>query len=104
MSKIEAWAPGAYSHGDYVLHNGEVYVKVDDDDQSEPDNIAGGWELVPNTNVVEYNAIVEAFESYEAKKAAHRRKVHDVLAAAGITDGDALRTLEEAEDEGYVQG
>jgi hypothetical protein len=85
-----------YQPGQVVLHNDQAYVKSDDADQSEPDAIAGGWELIENSNAAEYSAIVESFNTYEARKAAHQKQIKDALVAAGLDPSDVLVTLEAA--------
>jgi hypothetical protein len=91
---VPAWQSGvAYTPGVVVTHNGEVYKKLRDDDQSEPDLIGGGWELVENSNVADYEAVASAFNAYESKKAAHKQKVAKMIRDAGLTPGDVLVTL-----------
>lgn len=41
---VPAWsADHTYQPGDEVQHNGTLYRKDNDDDQSVPDDVAGGW-------------------------------------------------------------
>ena len=38
------WDAGTtYQPGDLVQHQGKLYCKADDNDQTEPDSIGGGW-------------------------------------------------------------
>jgi hypothetical protein len=100
---IPNWQSGTtYEANAVVLHNGEAYIKLADDDQSEPDHIEGGWALVPNSNAAEYNVIADAFNGYEARKAAHQKKIADALKAAGLTPGEVLVTLTAEEAAGEI--
>jgi hypothetical protein len=41
---VPVWsADHTYQPGDEVQHNGRLYRKDNDDDQSVPDDVAGGW-------------------------------------------------------------
>jgi hypothetical protein len=43
----KVWEEGhVYPAGAYVYHNDQMYRKLDDDDQSPPDAVAGGWSEV----------------------------------------------------------
>jgi hypothetical protein len=91
---IQNWQSDAtYETNAVVLHNGEAYFKLDDSDQSEPDHIGGGWQLVPNSNATEYTAIEASFSSYEERKAKHQAEVRQKLAAAGLEPADVLAVL-----------
>jgi hypothetical protein len=100
MSTIETWAADvAYQPGSLVTHQGAVYQKLDDGDQSEPDGVAGGWQLLVTSNVAEYNAIAQSFASYEARVQAHQSKMTAAkrsamgkLAALGLT-ADEINAL-----------
>lgn len=44
---VPAWsADHTYQPGDEVQHNGKLYRKDNDDDQTVPDEVAGGWSEV----------------------------------------------------------
>ena len=91
---IPNWQSDAtYETNAVVLHNGETYIKLADDDQSEPDHIGGGWRALENSNAAEFNVIADAFNGYEARKAAHQKKINDALKAAGLTPGEVLVAL-----------
>jgi hypothetical protein len=91
---METWnqTNAPYQAGVMVLHNGEAYRKLDDDDQTEPDTIGGGWELLQNSNVAEFQAIESAFSSYEQRVADHKAKVLAKLQAAGLSP-DAVKAV-----------
>ena len=41
------WQDGTvYKAGDLVSHNGQVYCKADDGDNSEPGDVEGGWDAL----------------------------------------------------------
>ena len=90
---METWKQGkTYDPGTVVLHKGEVYQKDNDADQTEPDPVAGGWSHLPNTNVVEYQAIEASFNSYEADKAKYQAQVLAKLQAEGLNP-DAVKAV-----------
>ena len=37
----------SYTAGDVVVHQDKLYQKLDDGDNSPPDDVAGGWVEVP---------------------------------------------------------
>jgi hypothetical protein len=94
MTVIQPWVQGTYSAGDLVSHNGEVYRKVNDADQSEPDAIPGGWELMPSTNLSEFNAIATSFSTYEERVRKHKADTLAKLHAAGLEPADVKAVLE----------
>jgi hypothetical protein len=66
-----------YAPGEFVLHNDKLYQKLDDGDNSAPDDVPGGWGEIPksNTNLDQYLAIEANFHSYEERRNAHQAKV-----------------------------
>jgi hypothetical protein len=73
---IEAWQQGKqYDPSVVVTHNGKTYQKLDDGDQSEPDEIGGGWSLITASNVTEFNAIAQSFDTYEQRVIEHQQKL-----------------------------
>jgi hypothetical protein len=84
-----------YTPGDVVVHQDKLYQKLDDGDDSPPDDIAGGWVEVPleSNNLAEYTAIEASFSSYEERKAKYQAEVRQKLAAAGLEPADVLAVL-----------
>ena len=92
--KIPKWQRGVvYQPGVVVTYRGKVYQKLDDGDQSPPDNIPGGWKLIENTNLAEYNAIDRALGSFESRRDTHRAEVLAKLAADGLDPADVRAVL-----------
>jgi hypothetical protein len=83
---METWKQGkAYGPGAVVKHNDNLYQKLDDGDNSPPDDIAGGWEPVSaENNLAEFEAIEASFLSYEERKAKYQADVLAKLKAAGL--------------------
>ena len=71
-----------YDANEVVEHNGKVYQKLDDNDQTEPDSIGGGWVELQNTNLQQYELIEASFNSYEQRKAQHQAAVKAAKASA----------------------
>ena len=74
---LEAWVQGTtYSPGSVVSHNGKYYEKLDDVDQSEPDEIDGGWLeiLISKESLDRYQKTVESFSTYEARVIQHQQQ------------------------------
>lgn len=47
LELIAVWkSDTTYNPGTVVIHQGSRYLKLDDNDNSEPDSIAGGWEQI----------------------------------------------------------
>ena len=47
LDVVPEWQPDIiYGPGDHVKHEGKVYLKDDDGDNSEPDDVPGGWSLI----------------------------------------------------------
>jgi hypothetical protein len=91
---MHTWNPDTiYQPGDVVLHNGEPYQKLDDGDNSPPDHVPGGWLLVENNNLPDYQAIEASFNSYEQRVAAHRAEVLAKLQAEGLSPDDVKAVL-----------
>jgi hypothetical protein len=91
---METWKHGkSYAPGTVVLHEGKVYRKDADGDDSPPDAVPGGWSELPNTNLSEFLAIEASFTSYEERKAKHQAEVRKKLAAAGLAEADVLAVL-----------
>ena len=91
---IPEWQPGVvYQPGTVVTHAGKVYQKLDDGDNSPPDEIPGGWLLIENTNLDEYNAIDQALSSFESRRETHRAEVLAKLAAEGLDPSDVQAVL-----------
>ena len=84
-----------YTAGDVVVHQDKLYQKLDDGDNSPPDDVAGGWVEVPpeRNNLAEYTAIEASLGSYEQRKAKHQAEVRKKLAAAGLEPADVLAVL-----------
>ena len=91
----------SYTAGDVVVHQHKLYQKLDDGDNSPPDDIAGGWGEIPpeRHNLAEYTAIEASFGSYEqrvkdnkAKVAAAKASAEAKLKALGLTV-DELQAL-----------
>jgi hypothetical protein len=92
-SPIAAWQAGTtYTAGTIVTHNGGVYQKADDGDNTEPDAIAGGWSVLENSNVAEFNAIATSFSTYEERVRKHKADTLAKLHAAGL-DVDAVKAV-----------
>ena len=85
----------AYIPGSVVLHDGKAYQKLDDGDNSPPDDVPGGWKSIPDdrSNLTEYQAIEASLGSYEERKAKHQAEVLKKLAAAGLEPADVLAVL-----------
>jgi hypothetical protein len=90
-----------YTAGDLVQYNGKLYQKDNDNDQTAPDDVPGGWSLIPDdrNNLSQFNAIAQSFGSYEqrvqqhkAKVAADRKSAESKLEALGLT-ADELKAL-----------
>ena len=85
----------SYTAGTVVVHQDKLYQKLDDGDDSPPDDIAGGWVEVPpeRHNLAQYTAIETSLGSYEERKAKHQAEVRKKLAAAGLEPADVLAVL-----------
>ena len=47
LDVVPEWMPDiTYATGDHVKHEGKVYQKADDGDNSAPDSVPGGWDLI----------------------------------------------------------
>lgn len=90
---MDIWKPGVtYPPGAVVEHQGTVYIKDNDGDQSPPDAVPGGWSVVHSPNLPEYEAIEASFASYEQRRDAHlaamaaaKASAEAKLAALGLT-------------------
>ena len=73
-----------YTAGTVVVHQDKLYQKLDDGDDSPPDDIAGGWVEVPaeRNNLAEYTAIEASLGSYEQRVKDHQAKVAAAKASA----------------------
>jgi hypothetical protein len=93
---IPTWSQGIYQPGDFVLHNGKVYRKDNDTDQTAPDDVEGGWSEVPadQTNLAQYEVIAASFAGYEEKTRKHKEDVLAKLRAAELQPADVLAVLE----------
>ena len=92
---IPEWQPGVvYQPGTVVTYQGQVYQKLDDDDQSPPDDIPGGWVEITNDNHQEFEKIEASFNSYEQRKADHKAEVLAKLAAEGLNPDDVKAVLD----------
>ena len=99
---MHTWESGTtYSPGDAVLHEGKLYIKDDDSDQSEPDSTPGGWTESSSSqnNLQEYLVIEQSLTSYEARRDAYQAQVavdkasaEAKLQALGLT-ADELKAL-----------
>ena len=77
MDNVTNWTSGKnYLTGSRVIHEGKVYEKLDDDDQSPPDDIGGGWLeiLISKESLDRYQKIVESFSTYEARVIQHQQQ------------------------------
>ena len=90
-----------YAPGTVLLHNDKLYRKLDDGDNSSPDDVPGGWSELPKdeTNLPEYLTIEASLTSYEARRnayqikvAADRKSAEAKLEALGLTV-DELQAL-----------
>ena len=85
-----------YAPGSAVEYQGKVYEKLDDNDQSPPDEVGGGWRRIdndPRANVAQYQAIESAFNSYEQRVKDHKAEVLAKLAAEGLSPEDVRAVL-----------
>ena len=82
-----------YTPGDVVQHQGKVYSKDSDGDDSPPDAVPGGWTEVVNHNLPEFEAIEASFNSYEQRKAAHKATVMAKLMKEGLNPDDVQAVL-----------
>lgn len=88
-----------YAPGSAVEYQGKVYEKLDDNDQSPPDEIGGGWRRIdncPNCNVAQYEAIEASFTSYEQRVKDHKAAVLAQLVAAGLDPADVKAVVDAA--------
>ena len=85
----------AYIPGSVVLHDGKAYQKLDDGDNSTPDDVPGGWKLIPDdrSNLAEYQAIEASLGSYEQRVKDHKAEVLAKLASAGLEPADVSAVL-----------
>lgn len=91
---MENWKPGQiYPAGTVVLHHGQPYIKDDDTDQTEPDDVAGGWTPLAFHNLTQYQAIEASFSSYEQRVADHKAQVLAKLQAAGLEPDEVKAAL-----------
>ena len=74
----------SYTAGTVVVHQDKLYQKLDDGDDSPPDDVAGGWVEVPpeRNNLAEYTAIEASLGSYEQRVKDHQAKVAAAKASA----------------------
>ena len=80
---MNTWKQGnIYDSGSIVEHRGEAYRKLDDGDNSPPDAVPGGWELLQNNHLQQYEVIEAAFGSYEQRRDAHIAAVAAAKASA----------------------
>lgn len=90
---METWKHGkSYSPGDVVKHQGKVYSKDADGDDSPPDAVPGGWTELADNNLPEYEAIEASFSSYEQRVADHKAQVLAKLQAEGLSP-DAVKAV-----------
>ena len=73
-----------YTAGNVVVHQDKLYQKLDDGDNSPPDDVAGGWVEIPpeRNNLAEYTAIEASLGSYEQRVKDHQAKVAAAKASA----------------------
>ena len=91
-----------YIPGSVVLHDGKAYQKLDDGDNSPPDDVPGGWKLIPDdrSNLTEYQAIEASLGSYEQRVKDHKAEVLAKLAAEGLDPSDVKAVLNAAKASG----
>ena len=90
---LEAWQNGvAYAPGAIVTHQGKVYSKDADSDQTMPDDQKGGWTELQDTNLQQYELIEASFNSYEQRVADHKAQVLAKLQAEGLNP-DAVKAV-----------
>jgi hypothetical protein len=95
MSTIKTWAADvAYQPGNLVTHQGVVYQKLDDGDQSPPDSVPGGWSPLENSSVAEFNAIATSFAGYEERVRQHKAGILAKLQTAGLNPDDVKAVLD----------
>ena len=87
-----------YIPGSVVLYEGKAYQKLADDDNSTPDDVPGGWKLIPDdlSNLKEYQAIEASLGSYEQRVKDHKAEVLAKLAAEGLDPSDVKAVLNAA--------
>ena len=85
----------SYTAGTVVVHQNKLYQKLDDGDNSPPDDVAGGWVEVPpeRHNLAEYTAIEASLSSYEQRVKDHKAEVLAKLAAEGLDPSDVKAVL-----------
>jgi hypothetical protein len=91
---IQSWkSDRLYSPGDIVSHDGRKWVSTSSNRNNPPDDVPGDWQDVSNaSNLEEFIAIKESFDSYEVR-VAQRQQQHaqvkqsalDKLHKLGIT-------------------
>jgi hypothetical protein len=80
---MNTWKQGdIYNPGAVVEHQGQAYRKSNDYDQTMPDDRAGGWELLQNNNLQQFEIIEAALGSYEQRRDAHLAAVAAAKASA----------------------
>jgi hypothetical protein len=85
---MHTWKAGTnYAPGDVVLHEGKTYQKLDDGDQTRPDEVPGGWLELRTPDVQQYLTIEASLTSYEQRRDAHQ-------AAMKVAKASALKKLE----------
>jgi len=83
MDNVTNWTSGKnYLTGSRVIHEGKVYEKLDDDDQSPPDDIGGGWRLLNVEGVEHYQSIASVLDSYEERVQQHQARLAAAKASA----------------------
>lgn len=93
--EVADWQEGVtYYSGQVVVHKGEAYTKLDDNDQSEPDHIAGGWALIEDADVAQYKVIADSLSTYEERVRNHKADILAKLQAAGLDPADVLAVLQ----------
>ena len=98
MTKLTWTAEVIYEPGEVVLHQGKMYAKLDDGDNTAPDAVAGGWQEVRDVQaegLAEYQAIEASFSTYEERVKLHqaelalkRQQTIEKIKALGATDED----------------
>jgi hypothetical protein len=81
---IQSWkSDRLYSPGDIVSHDGRKWVATSTNKANMPDDVPGDWEDVSEaSNLEEFVAIKNSFDSYEARVAAHQAAMAAAKASA----------------------
>jgi hypothetical protein len=83
MDTITDWSADiTYAAGATVLHDGKVYEKLADGDQSPPDDIGGGWKPRKAAGLESYRSVAAVLDGYEERVKQHQAKLASAKASA----------------------